>query len=123
MTKRDFLKASAATTVAALVTAPGFAAPEGHIAIVQPHLPGADAFARRERAAGAMVLIPDGDALRWQARTLRPILRGRAVVGYTDAAHAVLIAGCLDEQGYRRTGRPTSRPGGALLWQAKPRAA
>jgi hypothetical protein len=123
MTKRDFLKASAATTVAALVTAPGFAALEGHIAIVQPHLPGADAFALHERAAGATVLIPDGDALRWHARTLRPILRGRTVVGYTDAAHAVLIAGCLDEQGYRRAGQSTSRPGGALLWRATPRAA
>lgn len=122
MTKRDFLKTGAATAVAAFVVTPGLAALSGRVAIVQPHLPGAAAFARRERAAGATILMPEGDAIRWHAQTLRPLLRGRDVVGYTDAAHALLLEGCLREQGYRRS-RQVSQPGGALQWGAAPRAA
>jgi hypothetical protein len=120
MTKRDFLKTGAA--VAAFVATPGLAALSSRVAIVQPHLPGADAVAHRERAAGATILVPEGDAIRWYAQTLRPALRGRDVVGYTDAAHALLLEGCLHEQGYRRAGQ-LSQPGGALQWGAAPRTA
>jgi hypothetical protein len=66
--------------------------------------------------------VPEGDAIRWYAQTLRPALRGRDVVGYTDAAHALLLEGCLHEQGYRRA-RQLSQPGGALQWGAAPRTA
>ncbi|HWW65946.1 MAG TPA: hypothetical protein VNZ43_14415 [Sphingomonadaceae bacterium] len=122
MTKRDFLKAGAATTLTALMTAPALASFSRRIAVVQTGLPGADAFARRERAAGATILEAKGDPVRWHVRVLRPALGRAEVVGYTDAAHAILLEGSLREEGYVRSG-PQRRSGRALLWQAAPRAA
>ncbi len=118
MNKREFLKAGGAGIVAATLARPAQAARPGRrIAIVQTHLPGADAFAARERAAGAELMAPSGDPVRWFRQTLRPVLGRADVAGFTDAAHSLVLEGSLREAGYVRSGKP-AHAGRAILWGA-----
>ena len=117
MNKRDFLKTGGAGLVAIGLAGPARAAARRRIAIVQPGLPGADAFAARERAAGAELMTPAGDPVRWFRATLRPALGRAEVVAFTDATHALVLEGSLREAGYVRSGRPAVA-GRATLWGA-----
>ena len=122
MNKREFLKASGAGIMAAAVARPAIATTStGRIAILQTQLPGADAFAARERAAGATILVPTGDPIRWFRTTLKPVLGGAVVVGFTDAAHAMVLEGSLREAGYARAVTPASS-GRGTLWSVSRRA-
>jgi hypothetical protein len=115
MNKREFLKASGAGMMAAATARPALAATTGErIAILQPHLDGADVFAERERAAGAQILTPTGDPIRWFHASLKPALGGRTVVGFTDAAHAMVLEGSLREAGYARAVTPAYSDRGTL---------
>jgi hypothetical protein len=122
MNKREFLKASGAGIMAAATARPALAAPaSGRIAILQQQLPGADAFAARERAAGARIMVPTGDPIRWFRTTLKPVLGGAVVVGFTDAAHALILEGSLREAGYARAVSPAHSDRGTL-WSVSRRA-
>jgi hypothetical protein len=122
MNKRDFLKASGAGIMAAATARPALAsASTGRIAVLQQHLPGADAFAERERAAGARILVPSGDPVRWFRTTLKPILGSAVIVGFTDAAHALILEGSLREAGYARAVSPAHSDRGTL-WSVSRRA-
>jgi hypothetical protein len=122
MNKREFLKASGAGIMAAATARPALAAaPSGRIAILQQQLPGADAFAARERAAGARIMVPTGDPIRWFRTALKPVLGGAVVVGFTDAAHALILEGSLREAGYARAVSPAHSDRGTL-WSVSRRA-
>lgn len=122
MNKREFLKASGAGIMAAATVRPALAiAPSKRIAILQQNLPGADAFASRERAAGARIMVPTGDPIRWFRTTLKPVLGGAVVVGFTDAAHALILEGSLREAGYARAVSPAHSDRGTL-WSVSRRA-
>jgi hypothetical protein len=120
MNKREFLKASGAGIMAAAVARPAIAASADRIAILQTQLPGADAFAARERAAGARIMVPEGDPIRWFRMTLKPVLGGAVVVGFTDAAHAMVLEGSLREAGYARAVSPAAS-GRGTLWSVSRR--
>jgi ornithine cyclodeaminase/alanine dehydrogenase-like protein (mu-crystallin family) len=121
MNKREFLKAGGAGILAAAAARPASAvAPSDRIAILQQHLPGAEAFAERERATGARVLIPTGDPVRWFRSTLQPVLGTATVVGFTDATHALILETSLREAGYARAVTPAHSARGTL-WSAAPR--
>ena len=117
MNKREFLKAGGAGLAAAALAGPALALPARRIAVVQPDLPGADAFAARERAAGAELMVPEGDPVRWFRSVLKPALGRAEVAGYTDATHALLLEGSLRETGYARAARPVHL-GRATIWSA-----
>ncbi|MDB5683775.1 MAG: hypothetical protein JWM75_1473 [Sphingomonas bacterium] len=125
MNKREFLKASGASLIAAVAVAtPAVAAalPRRRIAIIQSGLPGADAFATRERAAGARIMAPVGDPVRWYRDTLAPALQGAEVTGFTDPIQMMVMEGSLRESGYVRASAPV-RTGRATAWSAVPRSA
>jgi len=121
MNKREFLKAGGAGLVAATLVRPAFAVPGRRIAVVQAELPGAEAFAARERAAGAEIMVPKGDPVRWFRNELKPVLRGATVAGYTDATHALVLEHSLRETGYGRAGAPVHK-GRTTQWAAARRA-
>jgi hypothetical protein len=121
MNKREFLKAGGAGILAAAATRPATASvPAGRIAILQQHLPGAEAFAERERAVGARIMVPAGDPIRWFRGTLQPVLGTAAVVGFTDATHALILETSLREAGYARAVTPAHSARGTL-WSVAPR--
>ena len=122
MNKREFLKAGGVGIIAAAAAGHAIAAnPAGRIAIVQHQLPGADAFAERERAAGAQIMSPVGDPIRWFRTTLQPVLGSAIVVGFTDASHALILEGSLRDAGYARAVTPAYSDRGTL-WSVSPRA-
>jgi hypothetical protein len=121
MNKREFLKASGAGILAAAAVAtPATPLPRRRIAIAQLGVEGSERFAADQRAAGAQVMVPTGDPVRWFRTKLRPALTGAEVIGFTDAAHALVLEGSLREAGYRRTTAPAPI-GRATLWSAMPR--
>ena len=121
MNKRDFLKTGGAGIVAVAIAAPARALPRRRIAVVQRGVAGSNDFASAQRAAGARIMVPEGDPVRWFRAALRPALTGAEVIGFTDAAHALILEGSLREAGYRRTTAPAP-VGRAMLWCATPRA-
>ena len=124
MNKREFLKAGAAGVVAAGLASPARTTaivPKRRIAVVQPTLPGAHAFSQTQNDAGAEVMLPSGDPVRWFRSTLRPALAGAEVHGFTDGVHALLLESSLREEGYVRSGE-ARRIGRATLWAAAPRS-
>jgi hypothetical protein len=122
MNKREFLKVGGAGMVAAATVRPAIAAnSDARVAIVQPHLAGADVFAERERAAGARVMTPEGDPLRWFRTALKPVLGCAVILGFTDAAHALILEGSLREAGYARAVTPSTSTRGTL-WSVTRRA-
>jgi hypothetical protein len=121
MNKREFLKAGGTGLLAAAATRPATAAaPAGRIAILQQHLPGAEAFEARERAAGARLMVPAGDPARWFRSTLQPVLGTATVVGFTDPTHALILETSLREVGYTRAVTPAHSARGTL-WSVSPR--
>ena len=120
MNKREFLKAGGAGIMAAATAGPALASPTRRIAVLQEHLPGAAAFAARERAAGARIMVPSGDPIHWFRTELKPRLGSAHIVGFTDAAHALILEGSLRESGYGRAVTPAHSERGTL-WSASPR--
>lgn len=124
MNKREFLKAGSLGVAAAAFASPARSAlPARRIAIVQPTLPGADAFSVAERAAGSQLLTPQGDPVRWFRETLRPVLNGADVAAFTDPAHTLVLEGSLREAGYARVGGHHRQHGRAIAWAAARRKA